>query len=1041
MKIESLHIEGFGHFADESFGPFSQPLTVVLGDNEAGKSTLLAFIRTILFGFPPQKRGEHYPALKGGRHGGRVTIIDDGGHSYTVERIEDARAVSLRITSSAGLQTTDEGLLRSLLGNSSKKVFEAVFALGLVDLQDLKRLNESDASDQIYAAGMGAANLPKAIKSIEAARAKLFAKGGSIQDAGKLLSRLNELESGLAAARGDAARYASLSRLRVELEGEIQQATARLTVASSDLGDVSRLHQAWDDWVTIGDTEARLRDLPDQSGFPEDGIPRLERAEDGLREATQASREAADSCEIADRRANAPIPGESLLKHREGIVELRRGRGAFDAFVGDLPNREKELAVQERDLLRALADLGPDWTEARVTSFDSSIPLRDSLEQWRQQLADASNTAREAAQARDRARELTRDAAEAEERSRLTFEAIPLPSVDAQACEDSRAALSLSRVRLAEHQRIFDRRANAEAAANQAVPAAVVRAPARLPAGSAIVFAVAGLVAAAGGAALGGNALVPGVVFGLALFGIGALTFLIPRRASPLAAAPTSTTIGTAYVESLRVQEDAALEALQSAAQSIVSGVPTLADLENVAVALDRTEGALQELATVQKQWQDARDEHQRLAIRSEAAVLGLEDVTEKLGDTLGGWKDWLAARGLQPTLLPATVVDLFARLETGRARIDAARDLRRRIVRIREEIEAYSSLVQPLAAEHGIVGALSGNAAFAEAADRLDRDFQSIATAATRREEAGETLETARRHLADLESRESAARVGFEALLAAGKANDAEQFRRNARSHADRLRALKEMDEAETRIRRISGPGGQYEAFRAALANTNVAVLDQERDRLSLERAEAEDRRGELQTNGGRINAEIERLASDEQASHLRAERAGLEQQLRETARRWATLTVARTLLDQAQRKYEVERQPDVLRNAQAFFATVTGGRYERLVSPLGSQAVTALASDGSSKATGQLSRGTEDQLYLALRFGLIREFGTRSEPLPVIVDDILVNFDPERAKRAAEGFAELSKTNQVLVFTCHPETAALFEAADPRTQVIPLR
>ena len=117
-----------------------------------------------------------------------------------------------------------------------------------------------------------------------------------------------------------------------------------------------------------------------------------------------------------------------------------------------------------------------------------------------------------------------------------------------------------------------------------------------------------------------------------------------------------------------------------------------------------------------------------------------------------------------------------------------------------------------------------------------------------------------------------------------------------------------------------------------------------------------------------------------------------------------------------------------------------MTGGRYERLISPLGSQVITALAPDGSSKATGQLSRGTEDQLYLALRFGLIREFGARSARLPVIVDDILVNFDPERAQRAAAAFVDLAQTNQVLVFTCHPETRDLFTKADPRTQVIEL-
>ena len=78
-------------------------------------------------------------------------------------------------------------------------------------------------------------------------------------------------------------------------------------------------------------------------------------------------------------------------------------------------------------------------------------------------------------------------------------------------------------------------------------------------------------------------------------------------------------------------------------------------------------------------------------------------------------------------------------------------------------------------------------------------------------------------------------------------------------------------------------------------------------------------------------------------------------------------------------------------------------------------------------------MSRGTREQLYLSLRFGLIREFGERAESLPVIVDEVLVNFDPDRAQRAAEAFAELSLTNLLLVFTFPPSTVEAFTSAHP--------
>ncbi|MGH2633288.1 MAG: ATP-binding protein, partial [Tepidiformaceae bacterium] len=52
MRIEHVHIDGFGHFSDRDLGPLDAPLTILHGPNEAGKSTLLAFLRTVLFGWP-----------------------------------------------------------------------------------------------------------------------------------------------------------------------------------------------------------------------------------------------------------------------------------------------------------------------------------------------------------------------------------------------------------------------------------------------------------------------------------------------------------------------------------------------------------------------------------------------------------------------------------------------------------------------------------------------------------------------------------------------------------------------------------------------------------------------------------------------------------------------------------------------------------------------------------------------------------------------------------------------------------------------------
>src|SRR5215831_5603694 len=78
MKIENIHIEGFGIWNDATWGPLQPGLNVFHGPNETGKSTLMAMVRSILFGFDRRGTPRRYEPLNGGAHGGWLdTIVDD----------------------------------------------------------------------------------------------------------------------------------------------------------------------------------------------------------------------------------------------------------------------------------------------------------------------------------------------------------------------------------------------------------------------------------------------------------------------------------------------------------------------------------------------------------------------------------------------------------------------------------------------------------------------------------------------------------------------------------------------------------------------------------------------------------------------------------------------------------------------------------------------------------------------------------------------------------------------------------------------------
>ena len=374
------------------------------------------------------------------------------------------------------------------------------------------------------------------------------------------------------------------------------------------------------------------------------------------------------------------------------------------------------------------------------------------------------------------------------------------------------------------------------------------------------------------------------------------------------------------------------------------------------------------------------------------------------------------------------------ARVETTRtalAALSGTNGLRGRVQAIRDDIEEFRQLVEPLAQRHGLHLDTHGHRQLPIVADELIRRLDDVQTAFADRERAREQVEEVRQILEARERRLQVAELELAELLAAGGTEGAEDFRRRARQHEERLELERQLDEHRRSLERLSGPGERFDDFCQSLATSDPAQLREESSRLSELHTEVAGNRDSLREERGGIDTELAHLTSEQESSALRVRRNTLEEQLREQAREWSRLTIAEALLEKTRQKFEQERQPGVIRHAQEFFSGVTGQRYQRLYAPIGEQTITVIDASGASRQPAELSRGTREQLYLALRFGLIREFGEHAERLPVVVDEALVNFDPGRARLAAEAFGQLAETNQVLVFTCHPATADMFAEA----------
>ena len=113
---------------------------------------------------------------------------------------------------------------------------------------------------------------------------------------------------------------------------------------------------------------------------------------------------------------------------------------------------------------------------------------------------------------------------------------------------------------------------------------------------------------------------------------------------------------------------------------------------------------------------------------------------------------------------------------------------------------------------------------------------------------------------------------------------------------------------------------------------------------------------------------------------------------------------------------------------NAKSVLNLMTQGRYTLQASLDGKQ---LFAVDGSQRRVPekQWSSGLGDQIYLAIRISLAMAFSKQIEPMPLILDDILVRFDEQRQKEAIQFLASLGKKEQIFLFTCSDATLELAE------------
>jgi uncharacterized protein YhaN len=206
-------------------------------------------------------------------------------------------------------------------------------------------------------------------------------------------------------------------------------------------------------------------------------------------------------------------------------------------------------------------------------------------------------------------------------------------------------------------------------------------------------------------------------------------------------------------------------------------------------------------------------------------------------------------------------------------------------------------------------------------------------------------------------------------------------------------------------------------------------ASLDHAAQDLDMCRSQAEEAHGKLlaaRTAFQQVNGEAAAAQAEQEAAEASA-------RLTTLIGDYSGVRLAFTILGEVIEAWQQRHQGPMLARASQTYETITGGRFARITTDFEEDKTVLLAvrADGKRLTVDKLSSGRRDQLFLALRLAAIESHVSAQEPMPVVLDDILINFDDDASSATFKVLADLSKRTQILFFTHHRHLVGRAEKA----------
>ncbi|MDQ0973087.1 uncharacterized protein YhaN [Neobacillus niacini] len=380
LKIQEIHIYGFGQLTNIVINDLSD-FQVFYGENEAGKSTIMAFIHGILFGFPTKQSSElRYVPKNGSNYGGKLIIYFEEFGIATIERIRGKAAGDVTVTLEDGT-TGNEELLKQLLGNMDKGLFQAIFSFNLHGLQNIHQMKGDELGKFLFSTGtLGTERLAKTEAELQKELEARFKPSGKKPVVNEKLKALHELSGDLKKAAAKNQGYEALVSDKERIHKEIEDISHKLQVVKSEvekLNEWQKIHSLVKEEKWIQAEIKLLGEYP----FPARGIERIEKINQLIYPYNAQISSLLERIDQLKKEMASIQPEKQLLADESQILAALDQIPIYEQLTLEKQQCEVKLADLQEKMSIINEKLHLPLREEEVLTINTNIYMKNQVEQ------------------------------------------------------------------------------------------------------------------------------------------------------------------------------------------------------------------------------------------------------------------------------------------------------------------------------------------------------------------------------------------------------------------------------------------------------------------------------------------------------------------------------------------------------------------------------------------------------------------------------------------------------------------------------------